>query len=30
MHCIVYALGKHGYTNVHSHEDSVLVLYLFD
>jgi hypothetical protein len=26
MHCIAYAFGKHGYTNVHSHENSVLFL----
>jgi hypothetical protein len=23
MHCLAYAFGKHGYTNVHSHENSV-------
>jgi hypothetical protein len=22
-HCIAHAFGKHGYTNVHSHENSV-------
>jgi hypothetical protein len=28
MHCITYAFGKLGYTNVHLHENSVLLLYL--
>jgi hypothetical protein len=28
MHCIAYAFGKFGYTNVHSHENSVLLPYL--
>jgi hypothetical protein len=28
MHCIASAFGKHGYTNVHSHENSVLLPYL--
>jgi hypothetical protein len=28
MHCIAYAFGKHGYTIVHSHENSVPLLYL--
>jgi hypothetical protein len=26
MHCITRAFGKHGYTNVHSHENSVPLL----
>jgi hypothetical protein len=26
MHCIAHAFGKHGYTNVHSHENSVPLL----
>jgi hypothetical protein len=28
MHCIAYAFGKLGHTNVHSHENSVLLPYL--
>jgi hypothetical protein len=28
MHCIACAFGKLGYTNVHPHENSVLILYL--
>jgi hypothetical protein len=23
MHCIAYAFGKHGFTNMHSHENFV-------
>jgi hypothetical protein len=26
MHYIAYAFGKLGYTNVHSHENSILIL----
>jgi hypothetical protein len=26
MHCIAHAIGKHGYTNVHSYENSVPIL----
>jgi hypothetical protein len=29
MHCIAYAFGKFGYTNVHPHENSIPLLYLF-
>jgi hypothetical protein len=29
MHCITYAFGKLGYANVHPHENSVLLPYLF-
>jgi hypothetical protein len=28
MHCIADAFGKRRYTNVHSHENSVPLLYL--
>jgi hypothetical protein len=28
MHCIAYAFGKLGYTNVHSYENSVPLPYL--
>jgi hypothetical protein len=28
MHCIAYAFGKLGHTNMHSHENSALIPYL--
>jgi hypothetical protein len=28
MHCIAYAIGKLRYTNMHPHENPVLLLYL--
>jgi hypothetical protein len=28
MHCIAYAFGKFEYANLHSHENSVPLLYL--
>jgi hypothetical protein len=29
MHCIAYAIGKLRYTNMHPHENPILLLYLF-